>query len=150
MRPLRILVVATLLVSTGCSWLVANSGQQLGELKTREQVHAAFGPPATAGHCDQRTYEEFHTRRKIAEPWKGMGLGMGWCLTFGLGEAYFFPHETVVAARRSIVGQRLVFYYDEAGKVQQASHDGDPIPWIIPSQHSQSEPPPEGESSGDR
>jgi hypothetical protein len=125
----RVMVLTALLGSTGCSWLVINSGQQLNDLKTREQVQEVFGPPAESGVFQDQAYDEFHTRRKIAEPWKNLYLATGWVYTLGLGEIVWFPHQAFVAARRSILGQELRVTYDEAGNVQQVSLDGDSILW---------------------
>lgn len=125
----RVMVLTALLGSTGCSWLVINSGQQLNDLKTREQVQEVFGPPATSDVLGDQVYDEFRTRRKIAEPWKNSYLVMGWCYTLGLGEIVWFPHQAFVAARRSILGQKLMVTYDEAGNVQQVSLDGESILW---------------------
>lgn len=125
----RVMVLTALLGSTGCSWLVINSGQQLNDLKTREQVQEVFGPPATSDVLGDQVYDEFRTHRKIAEPWKNSYLVMGWCYTLGLGEIVWFPHQAFVAARRSILGQKLMVTYDEAGNVQQVSLDGESILW---------------------
>jgi hypothetical protein len=124
MRIVLLPLVAGVLSSAGCTGLVISSGTDLGALPTREEVRAKFGTPVASGTEEGKQYEDFRTRRKIAEPDKMIYLLMGYAYTFGLGEVVWFPHQSFVAARRSIVGQDLRFYFDEAGNVTAARHDG--------------------------
>jgi hypothetical protein len=123
------LLICPLLPSLGCSAYIALSGKNLNELKTQSEVQATFGEPLATGQIDGKPFAEYTTRQKIAEPWKGMGLCMGWVMTLGFGELFFFPHELYVAGRRTLVGQKLQFVYDEAGNVTSIQLDGDHLPW---------------------
>ena len=128
MRFLPVLLTAYALSAAGCSAIIISSGQHLSELTTRAQVHESFGLPTAAGQTEGgNTFEEFTTHRKIAEPEKGIYLAMGYAGTLGLGEFIWFPHEAWVAARRSIVGQKLRFTYNDAGEVTAIRFEGDPV-----------------------
>ena len=67
--------------STGCTMFVVNSGQYLGSLKNREEVHKAFGEPSSTSQTDKKLTEEFLTHRKIAERYKNIYLCMGYVWT---------------------------------------------------------------------
>lgn len=128
MRILPVLLTACALPGAGCSAFIISSGQHLSELTTQSQVHESFGLPAAAGQTEGgNTFEEFTTHRKIAEPEKGIYLTMGYVCTLGLGEFIWFPHEAWVAERRSIVGQKLRFTYNDAGDVTTIRLDGAPV-----------------------
>jgi hypothetical protein len=105
------------MLPTGCSTLIADSGKNLGELKTREQVHTYFGEPAKTGTADGKDYEVYYTHRKIAEGqlerWsKGMGIAM----TLGMLELYYFPEELVYLAKHTLAGQEMTFVYNDTGR----------------------------------
>ncbi|MDB5308065.1 MAG: hypothetical protein JWO38_2267 [Gemmataceae bacterium] len=131
MRPVHLLLLAPILFATGCSWIVVNSGQNLGELKTRAQVHDTFGLPAATGRTKDQPFEEYFTRRKIAEPWKNIYIVMGDFSTFGLGEFIWFPHQLFLAGRRSVVGQQIRFIYDVVGNVRGIRLDGESVSWGV-------------------
>jgi hypothetical protein len=119
MRVVLVFATAALLSSAGCSFLLATSGKDLGTLPTREEVREEFGPPVASGVEDGAHYEDFHTRRKIADWRDGTGYAMGYAMTLGLVELYALPRQVFITSKRSVLGQDLRFYYDETGKVVQ-------------------------------
>lgn len=123
-------LLALLLAGPGCTYYVITSGTDLGKIHTPADARAAFGEPVAVGEVDGRPYEEFFTRKKIAEHWKGTYLAMGWCATFGLGELIWFPHQAFVAARRSAEGQTLRFVYTPDGAVAGVLLDGEHVPGL--------------------
>ncbi len=129
MRAASVLLTGAVLATTGCSLLVVNSGKNLGDLKTREQAHEVFGPPIAAGESDGQPYEEFASRRKVAEPWQNEYLLIGYMATAGLGELIWFPKVLYREGRRVIVGQQIRVTYDASGAVAGVRIDGDPVPW---------------------
>ena len=128
MRVAVLLVLAGLSSSAGCSYLVATSGKNPGTLANREEVRQTFGTPAATGLEDGRYYEDFYTRRKIAD-WHGMtGYSMGYAMTLGFIEFYCLPRQLFITSKRSVLGQDLRFVYDETGKVVQVRLDGQLLP----------------------
>ena len=119
----RILIVIALL-PTGCSMLIARSGSDLSKLTTRELVHEKFGEPSTVGRADGESFEEFRTRRKIAEPLRSASLGMGIVMTYGLGEFICFPYELYLLVRRTAFGQDVRFTYNSTSTVTRVFLDG--------------------------
>ena len=124
MRIACFVLIAGSLASTSCSGLVAASGTALEGLTTREAVREAFGEPRASGECDGQRYEEFTTRRKLADVPAVMGLLMYGVATGGLSEFVFLPAELAVTGKRTIIGQRLLFTYDEEGRVTSVTRDG--------------------------
>ena len=72
MRTLTIVLIACTALAPGCAGYIAGSGLDLCKLTTQAQVHEKFGSPIASGP----SFEEFTTRRKIAEPWNGEGIAM--------------------------------------------------------------------------
>jgi YD repeat-containing protein len=140
-------LTACALSSAGCTAFLTGCGQDLSKLTTQVEVHKTFGPPAAVGQVDGHTFEEFTTHRKIAEHWKGIYLVMGDAGTLGFGEFIWFPHEAWLAGRRSVLGQKLRFTYDDAGKVIAVRWDGEPLP-TLPDRKSEGPPPTEGRPDG--
>jgi YD repeat-containing protein len=115
-------LVLLALTPAGCSMLIADSGQNLSQLATRAEVREAFGPPTATTEPDADVYE---TRRKIAEPSRGVGaLGFPWLVSCGAAELVLFPHELYVNARRVAAGQTLRFTYDADGNVESIRLNG--------------------------
>jgi hypothetical protein len=129
MRYASLILIASTQFSNGCSALIARSGEHLGDLTTREQVHERFGEPSASGTFEElpregytcpaigQPFEEFRTRRKIAEPMRSVSLGMSFVMTFGLGEAIMFPYELSLLGKRTLLGQDIRCVYDSAGTV---------------------------------
>jgi hypothetical protein len=126
-----VLVAAGIALSAGCSAMIAGSGQDLGLLSTREQVHAAMGEPVATGTSDGRCHEDFRSHRKIAEPWQGEGLVMVDYGTLGLAELIMFPAAILRVGYTTVVGQDVRFQYDAAGKVTACFLDGEPFPLFL-------------------
>lgn len=137
MRVAILLFVGSTFPTTGCSALVAVSGTDPASLTTREQVHAKFGTPTATGLEDGNPFEEYWTRRKIAENRKFLDLWSGAGFTLGFGELIQFPQELCIAGTRSLLGQTLRFVYDDAGNVTAITHEGEHV-----SLHSPREPVP--------
>ena len=127
MRATILMSAVACLSSVGCSSLIEHGGTNISALATRAQVREAFGEPISANAQDGDSVEEFDTHRKIARPGEFHGLPPKYSLTLGLGEFIWFPEELCIAARRSIVGQRLQFTYDADGHVIYIRHDGEPV-----------------------
>jgi YD repeat-containing protein len=121
----RLLVAAVVLHVCGCSCLIAKSGKDLSYIKTRAQVHAEFGRPDQTAEDGEGAFDSYHTRRKIAEHARSMGMGMGIAFTYGLGELIAFPAELVRLGYTSVVGQELRFQYDPSGRITSVLLDGE-------------------------
>lgn len=119
-----VLFVLVALISSGCSSLVAYSGQDLKSLATRDQVHQEFGEPIISETVDGTSFEEFLTRRKISEQERSVGLNMASTMTGGLIEFIALPAELYRDSGRLLVGQTLRFEYDQWGKVARIDLDG--------------------------
>ena len=116
-HPHRIVCVSVLLCS-GCSVMIAESGKDLRTLKTREQVRKQFGEPVASGTTNGESFEEYHTHQKIAvNEMQADALSMGIAMTYGLGELYAFPDQLYLLGRNTIIGQDIRVTYDSAGKV---------------------------------
>lgn len=132
MRAIYFALIAAALSSAGCAGMIVGSGQNLSDLKDQAAVQAAFGSPTAAGEADGRPFEEFTTRRKIAEPWRvAPGMAMMYAMTLGLGEVVLLPVELYRTGRRTILGQQLRFTYDADGRVAAIRWDGDSVWWGI-------------------
>jgi hypothetical protein len=121
-------------MSSGCSTLIARSGDDLSALTTREKVHEAFGNPSMSGTSDGQLFEDFHTRRKIAEPMRSISLGLGTVMTFGVSELFCFPGELCLLGRTSLLGRDIRFSYDSEGVV---THIELPGQWVLDPLRSQ-------------
>jgi YD repeat-containing protein len=130
MRRILWLVLACSLISSGCSFLIAGSGMNVHRLTTRQDFHREFGPPSETGTEAGQVFEEFHTRRKISEPFRASHLGMEVTMSLGLGEFIAFPWEVYRLGSRTLLGQTLRVTYDPDGRVSRTSLDGERlIPW---------------------
>jgi hypothetical protein len=119
-----VLFALVALISSGCSSLVAYSGQDLKTLATRDQVHQEFGEPIVSETIDGISFEEFVTRRKISEQERAVGLNMASTMTGGLIEFIALPAELYRDSERLLAGQTLRFAYDQSGKVAKIDLDG--------------------------
>jgi hypothetical protein len=125
MRYLRLTLVISSLISSGCSSLLARSGVDLSALATREQVRAEFGEPEASGTTEDGYYEEYHSRRKISDPVIASAYGMMFVMYFGLGEAVSLPIEAGRLASTTISGQEIRVTYDSADQVDRILIDDD-------------------------
>lgn len=79
MQIAYLLLIAPILLSGGCAGMIAGCGRDLTPLKTKEEVHAQLGAPSASGVADGNFFEEFRTRRKIAESNLSLGADLaGW------------------------------------------------------------------------
>lgn len=131
MRYAALVLAAGSLASAGCSALIVGSGQRLGELTTQTDARAAFGEPVASGPIESGYYDEFLTRRKIAEPWKLIYITIGDVSTLGLGELLWCPLELSRVGYHGVVGQTVRFEYNEAGEVISTRLNGERVPWQI-------------------
>src|SRR5579859_3167558 len=130
MRFVPLILVVFVPMSSGCSALIAFSGKDLGKFESRDQVYKKFGPPTTATTEDGTVIESYHTRQKICDnSIRTASLGMGIAMTYGLGEAYYFPREFFILTQRTVFGQTIRFAYDDAGNVKYATLDGQIVPY---------------------
>jgi YD repeat-containing protein len=124
MRYASFALAAVLLPSTGCAAITDLSGTHVEKFKTKTEVQQEFGSPVSTGAENGQPYEEYHTRRKIAERWSGEGYVMLDTATLGLAELYMFPAALVRLTRNSITGRTVRFTYDEQGNVTDTRSDG--------------------------
>lgn len=124
---MRYIVLVLLLLSSGCSCLIARSGKDLRPLKTKQQIHEEFGEPVASGISDGKPYEVFHTRQKISEHLRASSLGMGFGMSFGLVELVQFPYELYLQGHKTAFGQTIQVNYDSEGNVSRLWLDGWPL-----------------------
>ena len=117
MRLCCALLAGIVCLSTGCSALIARSGEDVTQLATREQVHQEFGEPLFLETVQGTPFEEFKTRRKISEWAHAEALQYGLGMSFGLIEISQFPTELFRNGERIVSGQSLGFHYDHSGNV---------------------------------
>jgi hypothetical protein len=124
MRYALLLLLAPTLLPTGCSIFVAQAGKDLSHVRTRQDAHAEFGPPAAQGVDDGKPFEEFRTRRKIAERFRAGTHSMALGMTMFLYELYLFPRELYFLAKCGLVGQTVQVTYNPDGSVCGMRIDG--------------------------
>jgi YD repeat-containing protein len=125
MRCGRLIIIALLLPSCGCSALIADGGKDLSPIKTREQIRTEFGNPDESGQTTEEAFDTYHTRRKVSEQIRSWQVGMGVVMTYGLAEVLLFPNEVYLLTRRTALGQELKFFYDSSGRVIRIHLDGE-------------------------
>jgi hypothetical protein len=126
MRRFRLLAVLTAALPTGCTALVASIGTDTSRFDTREQVRAEFGVPDLVGETNGQPYDQFHSRRMIADQLHASHEVMASGMTLGLYEFVGLPNELVLVGGRLWAGQELRFEYDESGRVVRVLRDGCP------------------------
>lgn len=121
--------------ASGCAALIARSGTDLTCLQTKEEIHAQLGVPSTAGVEEGRYFEEYRTRRKIAQPMKyfGPGYAMGIVLTCGVSELICVPTELYLVCHRGLLGQTVRVTYDVADTVYNVELNGNSLYLFGPS-----------------
>jgi hypothetical protein len=111
----------------GCSAAIAYSGQDVGKLANKDQVHESFGTPSKVGKADGHEFEEFHARRKISEPTvAGVDLILG-VEALGLFALWLFPTAVLQNTWTTLVGQTVRFEYASTGEVQRVLINGTPM-----------------------
>jgi len=127
LRILGTLLVSCNLFCAGCSALIAYSGEDVGKLANKNQVHESFGKPTNVGNADGYEFEEYHTRRKISEPTvAGVSFILG-MESFGLFELWMFPASICQNTWTTVVGQDVRFEYASNGEVQGILINGTPM-----------------------
>jgi hypothetical protein len=127
MRTAFLLLIGTALLSNGCAALIARSGKDLEAMTTREEVRKDMGVADEIGMVNGEPYEEFRFHGKVADFWKAHSNGMGFVMTFGLGEVVQFPEAVFEAGQEVIDGHAVRFYYDPIGNVTGCVLDGKPL-----------------------
>jgi hypothetical protein len=107
--------------------LIAYSGEDVGKLANKDQVHESFGTPTNAGIVDGREFEEFHTRRKISEPNAASACLMVSAGSFGLFELFMFPVSVCQTTAAGLFGQDVRFEYGHNGEVERILINGRPM-----------------------
>jgi hypothetical protein len=124
MRYALLLLLLPTLLATGCSIYLAQAGKELTPIRTRKDAHAEFGPPITQGVEDGLQFEEFRTRRKVAEKFRGSTHSMALGMTLFLYEFYLFPRELYFLAKCGLAGQTVRMIYNPDRTVRGFSVDG--------------------------
>jgi YD repeat-containing protein len=127
-RKFRYLAVCLPLVS-GCAALIAQSGQDLSQIASKEEMRAALGQPVAKGVVDGCPYEDFRTRKVIANRLFGDGDGyvIWWVTTLGTIDLIGVPSELCGLAGRTLFGQTIRVTYDKNGNVQDVIRNGSPV-----------------------
>jgi YD repeat-containing protein len=116
------------LVSSGCSQLIAYSGQDLTKLTTKQAVRDSLGIPTSTGENDGQVFDEFHLHRKISDVPESWICGCTLGYTFGLGEIVMFPRELYLLGRQTIGGRDVRFDYDAVGNLTAITLVGEKNP----------------------
>jgi len=141
MRIAYLLFLVPVAFSGGCAGFIAGLGTNLNDFETIEQIHAKFGEPDASGstngefkkgqviHRDAMFYEDYAIRRKIADTgWcDGDGYAIEWISSLGTIDLLLVPQQLFIAAKRSIMGQRLRIIYDSHGRVVGCQIDGEDL-----------------------
>ena len=122
---LLLLVTAMVVRLSTCSMLIAQSGYDLTRLWTRDDVHKEFGEPVATGTVKGFVYEDYRSRRKIAERRRAHDLRDEALITLGIAELIAFPRELFLLCRRAIFGEHIRFVYDGFGHVNVRLLDGE-------------------------
>jgi hypothetical protein len=129
MRIAYLLFLVPVAFSNGCAYMIAQSGIDLSEYKSKEAVHAEFGEPYESGSTEGVStkdqfvprnaafYEDYITRRKLSTPFTSVGYAMGLSITLGAIEPFLVAGQLFLISERTILGQKLRFVYDTEGNV---------------------------------
>jgi hypothetical protein len=112
------------LLCTGCSAMIAYSGQDVRQLANKDQVRDSFGVPLLQGIDDGRHFDEYHTRKKISEDQVAVACAVADLQTLGLFEFVLFPYAVCRTTCPTLAGQKLRFEYGEKGEVEQVLING--------------------------
>lgn len=128
--PRRFLALGFLGIG-GCSVFVAQTGTDLSQFRTKEQVLMHFGAPVEDDPSKQPEYALYHTREKVAtDEMTQTAETPAYFLTMGLYELYALPREVYYLTKRTIFGQTLEFQYDRTGRVISIRRDGEDMRWF--------------------
>jgi hypothetical protein len=109
--------------------MIARAGKDLGEVKSKEEMHAVLGEPAARGVADGKQYEEFRTRKMIAEDqsFGGEGYAMLLIMTCGACDLVFVPYECCLLGKRTLLGQTIRVTYERDGGIADVERDGESV-----------------------
>jgi hypothetical protein len=142
-RIARTLLIAAASFVSGCAHMIAESGLDLAALPNKEAVHEQVGQPIATGTENGHYFEEYRTRRKLAEPTPARCWGEGYVIlttmTAGLSECIAVPNELFILGRRTVFGQPIRVTYAENGSVGSVLFDEPGV--LEPSYWSKHEPP---------
>jgi hypothetical protein len=127
MRTVCLLLFASVLPASGCAALIAQSGTDLTPLTTKAEIHAALGEPAVSGVSGGQPFEEYRTRRKIADRPLGEGYAIALVETLGAIDLICVPAELYLTGRRTLLGQTIRVTYDSTDKVAGLYRDGESL-----------------------
>jgi hypothetical protein len=127
-RAILLLFVSTPLMS-GCAALIAQSGQHLSQIASRNELQATLGTPVAMGVVDGQPYEEFRTRKVIADELfsDGDGYFIAFAVTFGTIDLIEVPHQLFLLTKRSVLGQTIRVTYDKKDKISHITRDDQDI-----------------------
>jgi YD repeat-containing protein len=127
MRCPFLFVSACLTFSCGCAFMIAGAGKDLGRVESKRDMHAALGEPVAKGVADGREYEEFRTRKVIAEDltFQVEGYGMAWACTLGTIDLVCVPYQCYLLGKRTLLGQTIRVTYDQEGRIVEVERDGE-------------------------
>src|SRR5438874_242748 len=112
-----LILIATSLLTGGCSSLIAYSGTDPDALNTKEVVHEKLGKPTQTVVAEDGFTETFHSRRKFRDQLGAREDFMCFGMTLGTSELFLVPLELYLLAKTMLVGHDLQVYYDSYGRV---------------------------------
>src|SRR5262249_22750475 len=105
MRHASLLLAAYVWFSCGCAYKLAGVGKDLGHVETKEEMHAILGQPVARGIVEGGEYEEFRTRKVIAEDQSltSEGYAMLWISTWGAADLVLVPCQLCLLGQRTLL-----------------------------------------------
>jgi hypothetical protein len=132
---------------SGCTGLIAGAGKDLGKVSSREEMHAVLGKPVASGVAEGKQYEEFRTRKVIAQDQTGTGEAyvIYWASTFGTIELIGVPYQLWLLGKRTLLGQTIRVTYEQDGAIGEVERDGQSVLGIF-GRHRPFQEPQAGEA----
>ena len=122
--------------------MIGRAGKDLGSIETKQQMHAFLGEPVAKGVDESGPYEEFRTRKVIAESPLSYGEGYAMLLfmTCGAVDLVAVPEQLYLLGKRSLLGQTVRVTYDQQGAVIDVERDGQSvIGWLGLRRHREAQ-----------
>jgi hypothetical protein len=130
MRHARLALSVCLTLSCGCACMIAGAGKDLGRVGSKEEMHALLGEPVARGVAGGEQYEEFRTRRVIANSqWDCEGYCILCATTCCAPDLVCVPYQLGLLAKRTVLGQTIRVTYDPDGGVGWVERDGESVTW---------------------
>ncbi|MEI7683827.1 MAG: hypothetical protein WCL32_02290 [Planctomycetota bacterium] len=121
-RFLCLILIAGTPFASGCALMIARCGTDLYALENKQMVRCKLGEPVASGFDIGKPFEDYRTRRIIAEQYParcfGPGYGMLLIMTCGTSELVSVPYELCILGRRSLLGHTVRVYYEEDGSIR--------------------------------